>query len=126
MEYYGQYVKVLKVSISHIANGVIQTFINNSFCEDHLPFCCHVNVGCTILYLPFLFDLHHFYSIIFVSFSLLLCLGRYLFIFYFYLFIIYISCGSIFYRYITYSKEEEAARCIQSVHGFVLDGRSLR
>ncbi len=29
-------------------------------------------------------------------------------------------------RYITYSKEEEAARCIQSVHSFVLDGRSLR
>ncbi|GFP94847.1 ccr4-not transcription complex subunit 4 [Phtheirospermum japonicum] len=28
--------------------------------------------------------------------------------------------------YITYSKEEEAVRCIQSVHGFVLDGRSLR
>lgn len=29
-------------------------------------------------------------------------------------------------RYITYSKEEEAIRCIQSVHGFVLDGRSLK
>ncbi|XP_077232977.1 uncharacterized protein LOC143874086 isoform X2 [Tasmannia lanceolata] len=28
--------------------------------------------------------------------------------------------------YITYSKEEEAVRCIQSVHGFVLDGQSLR
>ncbi|KAG6735697.1 hypothetical protein POTOM_061655 [Populus tomentosa] len=28
--------------------------------------------------------------------------------------------------YITYSKEEEAIRCIQSVHGFVLDGRSLK
>ncbi|KAK4358777.1 hypothetical protein RND71_021006 [Anisodus tanguticus] len=28
--------------------------------------------------------------------------------------------------YITYSKEEEAVRCIQSVHGFVLDGRPLR
>jgi hypothetical protein len=34
----------------------------------------------------------------------------------------------IFYglRYITYSKEEEAVRCIQNVHGFLLDGRSLR
>ncbi|GER42535.1 RNA binding (RRM/RBD/RNP motifs) family protein [Striga asiatica] len=28
--------------------------------------------------------------------------------------------------YITYSKEEEALRCIQSVHGFVLEGRFLR
>ncbi|CAM8898050.1 unnamed protein product [Rhodiola kirilowii] len=28
--------------------------------------------------------------------------------------------------YITYSKEEEAARCIQAVHGFTLDGRPLR
>ncbi|XP_068636320.1 uncharacterized protein [Aristolochia californica] len=28
--------------------------------------------------------------------------------------------------YITYNKEEEAVRCIQSVHGFSLDGRSLR
>lgn len=30
------------------------------------------------------------------------------------------------YRYITYSKEEEAILCIQSVHGFVCDGRPLR
>ncbi|KAF3453194.1 hypothetical protein FNV43_RR03632 [Rhamnella rubrinervis] len=29
-------------------------------------------------------------------------------------------------RYITYSKEDEAIRCIQNVHGFVLEGRSLR
>lgn len=29
-------------------------------------------------------------------------------------------------RYITYSKEEEAVRCIQSVHSFVLEGRTLR
>ncbi|KAL3625936.1 hypothetical protein CASFOL_030465 [Castilleja foliolosa] len=28
--------------------------------------------------------------------------------------------------YITYSKEEEAVRCIQSVHGFILDGRPLK
>ncbi|XXG55005.1 hypothetical protein AAC387_Pa03g2748 [Persea americana] len=28
--------------------------------------------------------------------------------------------------YITYAKEEEAVRCIESVHGFVLEGRSLR
>ncbi|CAN8315166.1 unnamed protein product [Cochlearia groenlandica] len=28
--------------------------------------------------------------------------------------------------YITYSKEEEAIRCIRSVHGFVLDGRPLK
>ena len=32
----------------------------------------------------------------------------------------------LFFRYITYSKEEEAIRCIQNVHGFVLDGRPLR
>jgi CCR4-NOT transcription complex subunit 4 len=30
------------------------------------------------------------------------------------------------FRYITYSKEEEAIRCIQNVHGFILDGRPLR
>ena len=29
-------------------------------------------------------------------------------------------------RYITYSKEDEAVRSIQAVHGFVLEGRSLR
>jgi RNA recognition motif-containing protein len=29
-------------------------------------------------------------------------------------------------RYITYSKEDEAIRCIQNVHGFVLEGRPLR
>lgn len=29
-------------------------------------------------------------------------------------------------RYITYSKEEEAVRCIQSVHGFVLEGKALK
>ncbi|KAL5073275.1 hypothetical protein RYX36_012259 [Vicia faba] len=28
--------------------------------------------------------------------------------------------------YITYSKEEEAVRCIQNVHGFVLESRPLR
>jgi hypothetical protein len=28
--------------------------------------------------------------------------------------------------YITYSKEEEAIRCIQAVHNFVLEGKSLR
>ncbi|XP_050242839.1 uncharacterized protein LOC126691762 [Quercus robur] len=60
-EYFGQYGKVMKVSISRTANGVIQHSSNNSCCV-----------------------------------------------------------------YITYSKEEEAARCIQSVHSFVLDGRSLR
>ncbi|KAK1369168.1 hypothetical protein POM88_035260 [Heracleum sosnowskyi] len=31
-----------------------------------------------------------------------------------------------FSRYITYSKEEEAVRCIQSVHGYTLEGRPLR
>ena len=30
------------------------------------------------------------------------------------------------FRYITYSKEEEAIRCIQNVHGFILDGRPLK
>ncbi|KAL6958546.1 RING-type E3 ubiquitin transferase [Sarracenia purpurea var. burkii] len=60
-EYFGQYGKVLKVSISRTAAGSIQHLANNT---------------CSV--------------------------------------------------YITYSKEEEAVRCIQSVHGFVLDGRSLR
>ncbi|GAV71373.1 RRM_5 domain-containing protein [Cephalotus follicularis] len=60
-EYFGQYGKVLKVSMSRTAAGVIQQFPNNT---------------CSV--------------------------------------------------YITYSREEEAVRCIQSVHGFVLDGRSLK
>ncbi|GLT43258.1 hypothetical protein SLA2020_172220 [Shorea laevis] len=60
-EYFGQYGKVLKVSMSRTAAGVIQQFPNNT---------------CSV--------------------------------------------------YITYSKEEEAIRCIQSVHGFVLEGRSLK
>ncbi|KAJ8768847.1 hypothetical protein K2173_023751 [Erythroxylum novogranatense] len=60
-EYFGQYGKVLKVSMSRTTAGVIQQFPNNT---------------CSV--------------------------------------------------YITYSKEEEAVRCIQSVHGFVLDGRSLK
>ncbi|KAK4255022.1 hypothetical protein QN277_008083 [Acacia crassicarpa] len=60
-EYFGQYGKVLKVSMSRTAAGVIQQFPNNT---------------CSV--------------------------------------------------YITYSKEEEAIRCIQNVHGFVLDGRPLR
>ncbi|XP_044483585.1 uncharacterized protein LOC123209555 [Mangifera indica] len=60
-EYFGQYGKVLKVSMSRTAAGVIQQFPNNT---------------CSV--------------------------------------------------YITYSKEEEAVRCIQSVHGFVLDGKSLK
>ncbi|KAG8655300.1 hypothetical protein MANES_04G026900v8 [Manihot esculenta] len=60
-DYFGQYGKVLKVSMSRTAAGVIQQFPNNT---------------CSV--------------------------------------------------YITYSKEEEAIRCIQSVHGFVLDGRSLK
>ncbi|XP_042511126.1 uncharacterized protein LOC122086410 isoform X2 [Macadamia integrifolia] len=60
-EYFGQYGKVLKVSISRTAGGVIQHSANNT---------------CSV--------------------------------------------------YITYSKEEEAVRCIQSVHGFILEGRPLR
>ncbi|XP_010557304.1 PREDICTED: uncharacterized protein LOC104826353 isoform X2 [Tarenaya hassleriana] len=60
-EYFGQYGKVLKVSMSRTAAGVVQQFPNNT---------------CSV--------------------------------------------------YITYSKEEEAIRCIQAVHGFVLDGRSLK
>ncbi|KAI8024313.1 General negative regulator of transcription subunit 4 [Camellia lanceoleosa] len=59
--YFGQYGKVLKVSISRTAAGAIQHFANNT---------CNVDI--------------------------------------------------------TYSKEEEAVRCIQSVHGFTLDGGSLR
>ncbi|KAI4334450.1 hypothetical protein L6164_019144 [Bauhinia variegata] len=60
-EYFGQYGKVMKVSMSRTAAGVIQQFPNNT---------------CSV--------------------------------------------------YITYSKEEEAIRCIQNVHGFVLEGRPLR
>ncbi|KAF7823475.1 CCR4-NOT transcription complex subunit 4 [Senna tora] len=60
-EYFGQYGKVLKVSMSRTAAGVIQQFPNST---------------CSV--------------------------------------------------YITYSKEEEAIRCIQSVHGFVLEGKPLR
>ncbi|KAL8544437.1 hypothetical protein ACS0TY_004841 [Phlomoides rotata] len=60
-EYFGQYGKVTKVSLSRTAGGAIQQFINDT---------------CSV--------------------------------------------------YITYSKEEEALRCIRSVHGFVLDGRFLR
>ncbi|XP_022868960.1 uncharacterized protein LOC111388476 isoform X2 [Olea europaea var. sylvestris] len=60
-EYFGQYGKVVKVSISRTAAGAIQQFANST---------------CSV--------------------------------------------------YITYSKEEEAVRCIQSVHGFILEGRSLR
>ncbi|XP_044473449.1 uncharacterized protein LOC123201912 isoform X3 [Mangifera indica] len=60
-EYFGQYGKVLKVSISRTATGVIQHSSNNSCCV-----------------------------------------------------------------YITYTKEEEAIRCIQSAHGFILEGRPLR
>ncbi|XP_039059516.1 uncharacterized protein LOC120203258 [Hibiscus syriacus] len=60
-EYFGQYGKVLKASLSRTAAGSIQQFPNNT---------------CSV--------------------------------------------------YITYSKEEEAIRCIQSVHVFVLDGRPLK
>ncbi|XP_071717937.1 uncharacterized protein [Rutidosis leptorrhynchoides] len=60
-EYFGQYGKVLKVSISRTAAGAIQQFANST---------------CSV--------------------------------------------------YITYSKEEEAVRSIQSAHGFVLEGRPLK
>ncbi|GMG98826.1 hypothetical protein Nepgr_000666 [Nepenthes gracilis] len=60
-EYFAQYGKVLKVSISRTSAGSIQQFANNT---------------CSV--------------------------------------------------YIIYSKEEEAVRCIQSVHGFTLEGRPLR
>ncbi|CAH1418311.1 unnamed protein product [Lactuca virosa] len=60
-EYFGQYGKVLKVSISRTAAGAIQQFANST---------------CSV--------------------------------------------------YITYSKEEEAIRSIQSAHGFILEGRTLR
>nr|XP_043635512.1 uncharacterized protein LOC122606720 [Erigeron canadensis]XP_043635513.1 uncharacterized protein LOC122606720 [Erigeron canadensis] len=60
-EYFGQYGRVLKVSISRTAAGAIQHFANNT---------------CSV--------------------------------------------------YITYSKEDEAVRSIQSVHGFILEGRPLR
>ncbi|VVB04700.1 unnamed protein product [Arabis nemorensis] len=60
-EYFGQYGKVSKVSMSRTATGLIQQFPNNT---------------CSV--------------------------------------------------YITYAKEEEAVRCIQSVHGFILDGKALK
>jgi CCR4-NOT transcription complex subunit 4 len=60
-EYFGQYGKVLKVSMSRTASGVIQQFPNNT---------------CSV--------------------------------------------------YITYGKEEEAVRCIQAVHGLILDGKPLK
>ncbi|KAL1532793.1 RING-type E3 ubiquitin transferase [Salvia divinorum] len=60
-DYFGQYGKVTKVSLSRTAGGAIQQFVNDT---------------CSV--------------------------------------------------YITYAKEEEALRCIQSVHGFVLEGRFLR
>lgn len=60
-EYFGQYGKVLKVSISRTATGAIQHSANNSCCV-----------------------------------------------------------------YITFSKEDDAIRCIQSVHSYILDGRPLR
>ncbi|KAL9244345.1 hypothetical protein vseg_018132 [Gypsophila vaccaria] len=60
-EYFGQYGKVLKVSISRTSAGTIQQFPNNT---------------CSV--------------------------------------------------YITYAREDEAVRCIQSVHAFTLDGRPLR
>ncbi|KAH0893273.1 hypothetical protein Bca4012_006373 [Brassica carinata] len=60
-DYFGQYGKVLKVSMSRTASGLIQQFPNNT---------------CSV--------------------------------------------------YITYAKEEEAVRCIQSVHGFILDGKGLK
>ncbi|CAI9091014.1 OLC1v1025931C1 [Oldenlandia corymbosa var. corymbosa] len=60
-EYFGQYGKISKISLSRTAGGAIQQFINDT---------------CSV--------------------------------------------------YVTYTREEEAVRCIQSVHGFVLDGRYLR
>ncbi|XP_074276300.1 uncharacterized protein LOC141600034 isoform X2 [Silene latifolia] len=60
-EYFGQYGKVSKVSISRTSAGTIQQFANNT---------------CSV--------------------------------------------------YITYAREDEAVRCIQSVHAFILDGRPLR
>lgn len=60
-EYFGQYGKIVKISLSRTSGGAVQQFINET---------------CSV--------------------------------------------------YVTYSKEEEALRCIQSVHGFVLEGRFLR
>ncbi|PHT54247.1 hypothetical protein CQW23_08709 [Capsicum baccatum] len=60
-EYFGQYGKVTKISLSRTAGGAIQQFVHDT---------------CSV--------------------------------------------------YITYSKEEEAVRCIQSVHGFILEDRYLR
>jgi hypothetical protein len=36
-----------------------------------------------------------------------------------------ILCLSL-YRYVTFSREEEAVLCIESVNGFILDGRQLK
>ncbi|XP_076936067.1 uncharacterized protein LOC143603016 [Bidens hawaiensis] len=60
-DYFGQYGKVTKVSLSRTAGGTVQQFVNDT---------------CSV--------------------------------------------------YITFAKEEDAVRCIQSVHGYVLDGRYLR
>ncbi|GAA0158093.1 ubiquitin-protein ligase [Lithospermum erythrorhizon] len=60
-EYFGQYGKITKISLSRTAGGAIQQFV-------------------------------------------------------------YDTCSV----YVTYSKEEEAIRCIQSIHGFNMDGRLLR
>ncbi|XP_076900103.1 uncharacterized protein LOC143554134 [Bidens hawaiensis] len=60
-DYFGQYGKVTKVSLSRTAGGSVQQFVNDT---------------CSV--------------------------------------------------YITFAKEEDAVRCIQSVHGYVLDGRYLR
>jgi hypothetical protein len=46
-----------------------------------------------------------------------------LFVLYYYFVLIITKYYS---RYITYGKEEEAIRCIQSVHGFILDGKALK
>lgn len=37
-----------------------------------------------------------------------------------------LSLIDCYFRYITYTNEEEALRCIHSVHGFILEGRPLR
>ncbi|KAK1396357.1 General negative regulator of transcription C16C9.04c like [Heracleum sosnowskyi] len=60
-EFFGQYGKICKISLSRTASGAIHQFVNDS---------------CSV--------------------------------------------------YVTFSKEEEAVQCIQSVHGFVLEGRFLR
>ncbi|KAL6545304.1 hypothetical protein OROGR_009178 [Orobanche gracilis] len=117
-EYFGQYGKVTKVALSRTAGGAIQQFTNDT--------CSLMNSKQTwgILFLSLVlkwFVGGSIWPLVFLDLDtqLRLVLDRRIFN----------STGEVInfaHIYITYSKEEEALRCIQSVHGFVLEGRFLR